>query len=703
MATPQSFLHCFLHSTSSDKVLPSLLLLLCITSGASAQVRTGSVYTTLPGATQEILSVNSQVATPSASQVGVLTTEVFNAAGTNSADRELTLVLYVKNFNSNNSAVAYRIPFEMPEGTQSVKLETPFVAGRCTWETTLLEAGRDIRDRKNSGNKGPAFQWTSEGGNRGVFGAIVTLSEYQAVKAQNLFVQRQVDAGDYTFNVGPAGTGNLTNSLDSTLAVGDCYADWRLYLPYAGWFISADALNTLLEEKPKSVRALRDYVAAGGVLIVYEADDVGVIESIQEFTDSNTKPLQTEMWTSFNNDMNTWSRSAAGNLSSRDKILESLAAKQLIGRDFANGEILVFAGKLEAILPSVLAGQVASRASASNVGYAVSAETEDDWFYRNLISSVGKPPIWTFCFIVTIFGAILGPGLLYVTARIGRRSLMILLVPALSLVATICIILYGVFHEGFSSYNRITSVQFVDSQSGNGFAWSRQNFFNSLTPKDGLVFDRDTFVRAVESSAGRSQPSSPRENVSYFITRGEQEVWNQWVKPRQQQQLLIGHPLRGQSLPIAAEVNSDKRLELTNLSDDQILLAVIRSRSGDYYLAEDVAGGASRALEPIDKSSVSAGVAKRMVDLRPESPPELRQSSSLLGFRSRGLSRVSNTQNVDEVINRVFQIYLSDKLAIPEGRVCLVTRNSGAIRSPIQATASSENEDLNVLIGDLKW
>ncbi len=82
------------------------------------------------------------------------------------------------------------------------------------------------------------------------------------------------------------------------------------------------------------------------------------------------------------------------------------------------------------------------------VGVSTSGAYDENWSLRNMIASVGKPPIWTFCAIVLLFGLILGPGLLTLTGWIGRRSLMILLVPLFSLGATLAIVCYEVLHEG---------------------------------------------------------------------------------------------------------------------------------------------------------------------------------------------------------------------------------------------------------------
>ena len=167
--------------------------------------------------------------------------------------------------------------------------------------------------------------------------------------------------------------------------------------------------------------------------------------------------------------------------------------------------------------------------------WTFTADSDSDWFWRNLIRTVGKPPVWTFCAIVTLFGALLGPGLLALTGRLRRRSLMIFLVPAISLVASLAIVAYGVLHEGFETHVRITSVQAIDGDAKLGFAWSRQNFFSGSPPRDGLKFSPHTYARPVYAEISDTNywaERDPRKDRTCTVNiEPDQQRWSGWLRP----------------------------------------------------------------------------------------------------------------------------------------------------------------------------
>ncbi len=166
---------------------------------------------------------------------------------------------------------------------------------------------------------------------------------------------------------------------------------------------------------------------------------------------------------------------------------------------------------------------------------------------------------------------ILGPGLLILTAWIGRRSLLILLVPLVSIGATLAIVAYQVLHEGFGTHVRISSVINIDERSGDGFVWSRQNFFSGWPPREGMSIPHNIYCRPVGNSRfGRS--GGPRTSSVYQYSvehQPEVSIWRGVIQAREQKQLLIGHPAK-LSMPIQVKRIDDKRASLSNLTDETL-------------------------------------------------------------------------------------------------------------------------------------
>ncbi len=386
----------------------------------------------------------------------------------------------------------------------------------------------------------------------------------------------------------------------------------------------------------------------------------------------------------------------------RSRLMNSLSTDKLLERSYGRGKIIICNRRLDELLASQVKMIVDAKADQS-VCALTSRSHDGSWFWQNLILEVGKPPVWAFCVMVVLFGAILGPGLLTFTGRIKRRSLMIFLVPAVSLVATLAIVLYGVLHEGFDTYVRTHSVTYYDGPAQVAFGWSRQNYFSGLPPREGLNFSVETYVRPVapDDQANYSGMPDPRRNIDGTITVGENQTWNGWLKPRQHQQLLVGHKVDPRTIPISTKRNDSGKLVIKNLTEMKIPLVVLRGDKDDYYLEADLGPNESREPEVKDLDSVRVAVSRIGADFKPKIPPELDGGSdSLLNFGSpRRYNRAYYVQ-ASEIINEAFKRYLSDDLALEPHEFATLVPEFNALEVPIKGIQS---DNVNLVIGVDPW
>lgn len=382
---------------------------------------------------------------------------------------------------------------------------------------------------------------------------------------------------------------------------------------------------------------------------------------------------------------------------SRESVLTWLETEAVFEFDYLNGSVSVTKKPLESLpipLRLYLGNQAASNSNAIPVGTGY----DGNWFWRNYIKQVGKPPVWVFCGLVALFGALIGPGLLVFTGRMKRRSLMIFLVPAMSLIATLSIILYGVFHEGFDSYVRITSIQAIEPQSGKGFVWSRQNYFSGLPPRDGLNFDASTYVRPVPAlDVSGNSYVDPKQGVSTRVFLGEGQNWQGWLKSRQQQQLLLGHPAEQLAMPIAMRATDSGSVVVKNLTDALLPLIVLRGQGDDYYLVESLASGASAEVESTEKQRIGSRLALAFAPFQPEPPSDLIMSRGSFGSR-RGLAR-ANSVSAD-LIDQKLKQYFSERHSIPRGGFAVLCTKSDAAKVPVTGNVS---DSIHVVFGVQEW
>lgn len=627
-----------------------------------------------------------------ASQAGPTAVAHVTVAGTkpSPADRDLVVVLYVESYSGDsNGNTAYQVPVRLQEGQTQVNVEIPHTAlqNHTVWDVGIFEDGRDIEDRRV---KRTGANWinTAEQGTR--VAALFSENESEATIANALET--------FARHINHLPSPNPTTAAIplSIFSVAAASTDWRFYFSHPMWIISADAVKEI-NQRPAVAQALRTYLAAQGLLVVHSVQDAAQLAEVDRLL-SLPNSDNTSGWTT------EFAPQHGRLLVKSDRLPElnsdSVAEHPLL-RQYCFGSVLVTAEPLAEMNSNYW--QQTLTPIAGHKGIA--AETDGDWFWRNLIRAVGKPPVWMFCAIVTLFGAVLGPGLLVFTARLRRRSLMIFLVPAISLLATLAIVTYGVLHEGFETHVRVTSVQAIDTASQQSFVWSRQNYFSGLPPREGLNFGPQTYARSVSAENNNSYnwDGDPRKGIDTTVTLlPERQNWAGWLRPREQQQLLIGHAAPFRELPISVQRSGSNQIEFRNVGSERLPIVLFRGERHDYYVAEQLAPAEAVEVRADSLDVLRAKVAKVMVDYRPTTPPEIGEGGSLLDFGSGSRRYATRTNNfqLDDILNAFFKQRMSDQLELPPLGFAILTTVSDQVEVPLQGSSA---ENLHLLLGTHAW
>lgn len=360
--------------------------------------------------------------------------------------------------------------------------------------------------------------------------------------------------------------------------------------------------------------------------------------------------------------------------------------------------------------------------------------SDGNWFWKNLIASVGKPPVWVFAGLVAVFGALLGPGLLFLTGRIGRRSLMIFMVPVISLIATFAIVSYGVLHEGFENNGRITSITYASQDAPETFMWSRQTYFSGLPPREGLRFRKNTYARPVYPDFDNNYSGSvdPRDAVSgRILLKEDEQQWLGWIRARQQQQLLVGHPgdklaplievtytdapptdpreLNQEESELLAEaleamtpqermVASLPNVRVTNVSGQNLPFVVIHGTANQYYFCDEISAGDEVVVQPLSGREAGARVGIKMVDIRPATPPEMEDGGTVFDFGR--VSTSSRYNESEDVLNLALKNYFGSKLQMKPFSFATILAENPLLEIPLE---SQIDDSLHLVIGEHYW
>ena len=125
---------------------------------------------------------------------------------------------------------------------------------------------------------------------------------------------------------------------------------------------------------------------------------------------------------------------------------------------------------------------------------------ENPGFWNFLIPGVGLAPIGTFEVLITLFVVGIGPVNYFLLRRRHKQNLLMLTVPAGAAVVTGYLMLYAMFADGFAVVCRTRSFTEINRRHGEAACWSRIAYYAGITPSKGLEFPSDTAVYPIAAS-----------------------------------------------------------------------------------------------------------------------------------------------------------------------------------------------------------
>lgn len=571
---------------------------------------------------------------------GELTITVSTATGVAAAsDRNLEVVLYIS--SQYGKATAYSVQLTLPQGalTANAKLHFLQPPGYGQWIVDVFEDGRSIV-APNSNNPSSMNSQSQQ----------TWLEITPSIKTQTSF---QVDYG-------LAGV-----TVDRTL-LSTASEDWRAYLAFDAVAIPQSQLSIATSAQ---IQAWSTYVLAGGNLIVHSADSSAAADLDRLMGSSSQVQAPDYRWEAIT--------SVHRNFGSK--------------RSHGGGKLIAFEQA-----PNNVNEHVKSSVQFPVSEFAVNGESDFRWFWRNLVQSVGTAPVWGFIVFITLFVIVVGPVLLRLTTKMQHRTLLLFLVPTLSLLATLLILFYNVVREGFGTYGRIASVQYLDDHTGQGFVWSRQSYFSGAPPRDGLLFPAGAFLKPADGDlqSHRRYNYDPRDSVSAVIqSNGESEIISGWLRPRSQQQVLVGQREDKAKLPISIQRVTETSVRVANQTDHPIPLLFLRESNEVAYIVEDLKPGESQEIAAESASKIDS-----LLRLKTNYEPQEPESIDLASFRYYGFK---NRAQTSDPINNVARKVVCSKLN--DFGFWILLLQPPDIQLPFDKSVYASEKHFHIMTGVSKW
>lgn len=323
-----------------------------------------------------------------------------------------------------------------------------------------------------------------------------------------------------------------------------------------------------------------------------------------------------------------------------------------------------------------------------------------EWFWKNLVESVGKTPIVFFMGVIVLVLIIVGPVMIMIARRLRRQTLLLFLIPAFSITMSLLVLIVNVFIEGRGTTGRVASLQYYDSVSKQGFVWSRQSFSSGAPPRSGLEFSDRALLSPLRTEGSTGYSADVRSNVQGHLYReGGKQVLKYWMLPRAQQQLVVAHPLEKYTMPIRIEASETNSVQVTNTSKHSIELVIVKDANQKYFVVEALKAGDTVKSQGEDWGQLLDRSIRWTSAISPKAPKEVDSTS-----RTRGRTRywsggsVSHVDFLDPILNHQLALSRLEKYGY-----LIVSRHELVVETPFPLEDFAKEKNLHILTGVYKW
>jgi len=393
-------------------------------------------------------------------------------------------------------------------------------------------------------------------------------------------------------------------------------------------------LQDLNANRPEVFRALLEWTAAGGNLLVFGIDAATEQRlALEELLGMPPSILRETGWRP--PDLEQYGSSVNGFFPGQESSYDNLVSFQ---QDISGGDMTEDASKKRKGLPSPPdVFPFVSRPYEMGTVVAITSDApyeEDLWFwgwlcnhltsarviwpqrhgfssvygtaefYRFLVPGVGNAPLNAFRVLITLFVLAIGPLNYYILRRLRRLHLLVVTVPISAAGITLALFAYAILSDGLGTRVRVRSVTQVNQQTGQTECWARLSYYAGLAPRDGLVFSEDVVVHPLVAD-DRYYGSGYRE----LRWHDGQRMTTGWLRSRTPTQYLTVRSRRSE-IGLDAGEAADGVLPVTNRLGTDVELLVVRDEHNNLHWCRSLAEGRRADAERVEVAEAVAALSE---------------------------------------------------------------------------------------------
>jgi len=344
-------------------------------------------------------------------------------------------------------------------------------------------------------------------------------------------------------------------------------------------------------------------------------------------------------------------------------------------------------------------------------GLSTARENADFWNF--LIPGVGLAPATEFCVLITLFVLAIGPLNYWLLRRWGRIHLLAVTIPLGAATVTLLLFVYAILADGLGTRVRVRSVTRIDQRRDRAVCWSRASYYAGLAPYGGLSFPRNVAVFPLEDlppnhGVNRYQQSGLRQEMFW----GEnQHLRSGFLASRTPTQYFTVRSRESRRGLVLARPRG--RPEVVNQLGTPLHQVLMCDKDGQLYWAERVPADGTAELSPINLADARSNLSRVHRAHEPALPEGMRQyrRGGMFGFsRRRYWGWASNSAMVPpsqstSLMEKQLRLLTTppaqgqaDPLARPRSYVAVVEQSPEV---PLGVSSAEEEESYHVVFG--RW
>ncbi len=221
--------------------------------------------------------------------------------------------------------------------------------------------------------------------------------------------------------------------------------------------------------------------------------------------------------------------------------------------------------------------------------HGLNARVENRDFMQFMIPGISSVPTYSFVTFITLFAVLIGPVNYLLLSRRQKINWLIVTVPALAVVTTVCLFVYAAVSHGFTVKSRLRSLTVLDQGSQKAISTTRMALYAGMAPSEGMKFSTDTAVYPVWPTGNEFEQGHVDWSENQHLTSG-------WLRSRTKTQFVTVAP-RNERGRLNVEAAKDDQVAVTNGFEWKLEYLLVNVDDKNVFYGRDIAAGAPAVLK----------------------------------------------------------------------------------------------------------